>query len=83
MAVLNGIQNLEESPLSESIVANKFTLLGDVGEQVTFWAVLNNNVSAVRSIHDLYQRHHIGMGARLVMQLNLTLLELALTGLKA
>ena len=53
VAVFNGIQNLEESALGHGIVTHVLALLGDVGEQVTFWAVFNDNVCAVRSVHNL------------------------------
>jgi hypothetical protein len=53
MAVFNGIQNLEESALGHGIITDVFALLGDVGEQVTFWAVFDDNVCTVRSVHDL------------------------------
>lgn len=82
MAVLDGIQNLEESALGHGIVTNVLALFSDVGEQVTFWAVFNDNVCAVGGIHDLDQGNDIGMSAGLVVQLDLALLELSLAGLK-
>lgn len=83
VAVLDGIQDLEEGPLGKSIITNKLALFGDVGEQVTFGAVLNDNVGAVRGVHDLYQGNNIGMGTGLVVELDLPLLELVLPGLEA
>lgn len=52
VAVFHGIQDLEESALGHGIVTNVLALLGDVGEQVTFWAVFNDNVCAVGGVHD-------------------------------
>lgn len=83
MAVLDGIQNLEESALGQGIITNVLALLGDVGEQVAFWAVLNDYIRAIGRIHDLDQRHHIWVGTGLMMQLDFTLLELALARLEA
>ena len=82
VAVLNGIQDLEESPLGKGIITNVLALFGDVGEQVTLWAILNDNVCAVRGVHNLYQRNNIGMSTGLVVELDLPLLELLLSGLQ-
>jgi len=51
-------------------------------ENKTFRAVLDDDVGAVYSVHDLDQRDHVGVGARLVVELDLALLELALARLK-
>lgn len=83
VAVLNSIQDLKKSALSPVIVTNELALLSDVGKQITFRAVLDDNIGAVRSIHDLYQRNNVGVSASLVVELDLSLLELALTWLKA
>jgi hypothetical protein len=48
VAVLYGIQNLEESSLGKGIITNKLASFGDVGEEVSFRAVLDDNVCAVR-----------------------------------
>jgi len=82
VAVLDSIQDLEKSALGHGIVSNVLALLGDVGEQITFWAVFNDNVCAVGRIHDLDQRDDIRVSAGLVVQLDLTLLELSLARLK-
>jgi hypothetical protein len=82
VAVLNGIQDLEEGALDKIIIANVLALLGDVGEQVTFWAVLDYDIGAVWSIHDLDQRNYIGVSTGLVVELDLPLLELPLARLK-
>lgn len=83
VAIFNSIQDLKESTLSPLVIADEFALLGDVREQVTFWAVLNDDVGAVRSVHDLDQRNNVGVNAGLVVKLNLTLLKLVLTRLEA
>tara|TARA_R110002003_G_scaffold290_2_gene18531 strand:- start:20006 stop:20383 length:378 start_codon:yes stop_codon:yes gene_type:complete len=83
MAVLHGIQDLEERSLDKIIIANILALLSDVREQITFWAVLDYNIGAVGSVHDLDQGDYIGMCASLVMELDLPLLEFALARLEA
>ena len=83
MAVLHSVQDLEKGPLGKRIVANVLALLGDVREQVTFRAVLDDDVGAVRGVHDLYQGDNIGVGRGLVVELDLPLLELLLPGLQA
>lgn len=79
MAVLDGVQDLDKSALDHGIVPHKLALLGDVGEQVTFRAVFNDNIGAVWGVHDFDQGNHVGMGTGLVVELDLPLLELALT----
>jgi hypothetical protein len=83
VAVLDGIQNLKKGSLDKIIVANKLALLSDVGEQVTFWAVLDYNVGAIRGVHYLDQRDYIWMSASLMMELDLALLEFPLARLQA
>lgn len=83
VAVFNSIQDLEESTLSPVIVTNELALLSDVGKQVTFRAVLDHNVCAVRSVHDLDQGNNVRVRASLVVELDLALLKLALARLKA
>lgn len=82
MAVLHGIQDLEEGPLDQILIANVLALLSDVREQVTFRAVLHYNVSAIRSIHDLDEGDYIRVSTRLVVELDFSLLELPLPGFK-
>lgn len=82
MAVLHGIQDLEEGSLDQILVANVLALLGDVREQVTFWTVLHYNIGAIRSIHDLDEGDYVWVRTRLVVELDFSLLELPLTGLK-
>lgn len=83
VAIFNSIQDLEESTLSPIIVTNELALLSDVGEQVTFRAILHDNICAVRSVHNLDQGDNVRMSASLVVELDLALLKLALAWLKA
>jgi hypothetical protein len=82
VAVFDSIQDLEESALGHGIITHILALLGDVGEQITFWAVFNDNVCAIRGVHDLDQRNNVGMSTGLVMELDLSLLELPLARLQ-
>jgi hypothetical protein len=53
MAILNSIEELQENPLRQDVVAYKVAMLGDVREKVTLWAVLDNDISAVDGMQDL------------------------------
>jgi hypothetical protein len=83
MAILDSIQDLEESPLGKSIITNILSLFGDIRKEVTFGAVLNNNICAVWGVHDLGKGYHVGMGAGTMVELNFSLLEFSLTRLEA
>lgn len=74
MAVLNGIQDLKEHLLREFILTNVLTALCDIQEEVTLWAVLENNIDAVRVVHNLQHGHHIWVRRCVVVQANLSLL---------
>lgn len=54
MAVLDGVQELEENPSGQLIVANVVAPLGDVSEEVTFRAVLHDDERAIRGLDDLH-----------------------------
>ncbi len=79
MAILNGIQNLQEGMLGQLVVAHEQARLGDVGEQVTLWAKFHHDEGAVRAVQDAEQRDHIGMLASLVMESDLPALEASLS----
>jgi hypothetical protein len=83
MAVLHSVQDLQECSLDKIIIANILALLGDVREQITFWAVFDYNIGAIWSVHNFHQGYYIGMSAGLVMELDLSLLELPLARLKS
>jgi hypothetical protein len=83
VAVLYGIQDLEENTPGKFVIANVLSSFGDVGKEISLRAIFNDNICAVRSVHDLHQRDDIGMGTSTVMQLHLSLLELSLPRLQA
>lgn len=83
VAVLNSVQDLKESTFGPVIITNELALLSDVREEITFRAVLDDNVGAVRSVHDLNQRDNVRVRTSLVVELDLSLLKLALARLKA
>ena len=82
MTECNGIQDLEESPPNQLIVADIKAVLGDTRKEIALWAILKNHVGGIVRIHDLEQRNHIGMMAGLVVQLDLSLLESSLSGVQ-
>lgn len=83
VAVLNGIQNLQESMLGQLIIAHKSALFGDVGEQVALGTKFNHDERAVRAVQDAEQRDNIGMLAGLVVQGDLSSLEASLPGIQS
>lgn len=83
MAMLNSVQDLQESVLGHPVVTNKVTLLGNIGEQITFGAKLNDHKNAIRTVQDADQGNHIGMLASLVVQGDLAALEAVLARVQA
>lgn len=83
MAILYSIQDLEKSSLGESIVTNVLPSFCDVREKIALRAVLNDNICAVRRVHDLNQGNHIRVSTGLVVQLDFSLLELSLARFQA
>ncbi len=83
VAILDGIQNLQESMLGQVIVADEAALLGDIGEQVAFRTEFNHDERAVRTVQDAKQGDHIGVLAGLVVEGNLSSLETSLSGIQS
>ena len=83
VAELYGIQNLEESTLGQGIVADEVAFFGDAREQITFGTEFNDNIGTIGRIHNAHQGNHVGMLAGQVMQFDLPLLVLQLTGIKS
>ena len=52
MAKLYGIQDLEEHTLGQEVITDKVSLISDVREQVSFWAILHDDVGTIHGIHD-------------------------------
>ena len=55
MAILNGIQDLEERMLGELIVSNESAVLGDVREEVSFGTEFDDHKGAVRTVENTDQ----------------------------
>lgn len=72
--MFNGIQDLEENLLGQVILTNILASLGDVQEQVTFRAIFENNVDAIRLVHNLEHLDHIAVCGCQVVETNFTLL---------
>lgn len=75
VAVLDGVQDLEEDSLGKLILANVLSALGDVVEEIAFGAILQNNIDAVGAVHDPEHGDHVGMFRCLVVESNLAPLE--------
>ena len=52
MAVLHRVQDLQKGVLGQLIVANKSTVLGNIGEEVAFRTVFNHDKCAIRAFKD-------------------------------
>jgi hypothetical protein len=52
MAKLYSVQDLEEHTLGQEVIADKVSFIGNVREQVSFWAILHNDVGTIHGIHD-------------------------------
>lgn len=75
MAMLDCGKKLQKHVLGLEIITDVVAFLGDLGKQIAFLAVLENNVCALRAVQNLQEGNHIGMLARKVMQLDLAVLE--------
>ncbi len=82
MAEQHSIQDLEESMLGEIVVPNESALLSNVGEKIAFRAKFKDHKSAVGTVEDADQGHHVGMLASLVVESYLLALNSTLTGIK-
>lgn len=83
MAKLHGIQQLNKGTLGQKIIAHKLAPLSDIGKQVTLRTELEHDKGTVDRVHDADQRDHAGVVAGQVVQSDLPLLELALSGIQA
>lgn len=79
MAEVHGIQNLQEGTFGHEVITQIMAALRDIGKEITFGAEFEDYKGAVIGIHDLDQGDDIGMVARFMMELDLSLLELALS----
>ena len=83
VTVLDGIQELKKGGSGEVVIADVVAAVGDVCEEVAFWAVLEDDKGGVGIIDDVQHRHDAGMLAGLCVQVQLALLELALSVIEA
>ena len=83
VAKLNGIQKLQENVFGQAVVAYEMPLFGDIGEQVTFRAILDHHICAFWAVQNSHERNHIGMLTGLVMESNFCLLETSLSGIQS
>lgn len=82
VAVLDGIQDLEECALDQGIITHVSALLGDVGKQVTLGAVLQDHIGAVLVVDNLQHGDDIGVGGGGIVELDLAGLELLLAAVQ-
>lgn len=82
MAELYGIQELKEHTLDQGVIPDKVALVGDAGEQIAFGAELHHDVGTIRGVHDAIEGDDVGMLAGPVVETNLALLILELSGIQ-
>jgi hypothetical protein len=61
MAVFYGIQDLKKDSLGKIILTDILATLGDIVEQITLRAKLQNDIDTVGVVDDLQHRYHIRM----------------------
>lgn len=61
VAIFRGIQDLEEDTLDESIMTYISTALGNIGKEISFMEIVQDNIGAVRIIENLMHRDDIRM----------------------
>jgi len=83
VTIFNGIKDLEKSPLGKSIITDVLSSFGDIGKEISLRAVLNDDVRAIRRVHNFHQGNNIWVDTGLVVQLDFPLLELPLPWLQA
>ena len=83
MAEVDGVQYLQECLFDQEVIANVVATFGYTRKEITFRAVFQDDIGAIYGIHDLDQRNHVGMMARVVMQLHLPLLKSSLSRIQS
>lgn len=79
MAELYGIQYLEKDPLGQEVIADVMASLRDIRKEITIRTEFDDDKGRIDGIHDLDQRNHVRMMAGLMVQLDLPVLEFALS----
>lgn len=83
MAIPDGIQDLEERAFGLVIVTDIVIFFGDLGKQITFGTILENDERAFRAVQNLGHGNNVVVLAGPIMQLNFAFLELPLSGVEA
>lgn len=71
VAVFHGIQYLEKGPLDKSIIADIPPFFRDIGEEVPFSAIFQDNIGAVLVIDNFEHGHYVRVGGCSIMELDL------------
>lgn len=83
MAVLDGVDNLEEDATDEVVVAQVPLAVRDHPKQVALVAELEHDVGTCLVVDDVIQRRDVGVLRRRVVQVDLALLKAALSHVEA
>lgn len=82
VAVLHGIQDLEEGAPDKSIITHISPFFGDIREEVSLWAVFQHNIGAVLVVDNLQHGHYVRVGRGSIVELDLPGLELLLSAIQ-
>ena len=73
--MFHGIQNLEENILGHIILTHILSSFRYVEEEVTFWTIFQNDVNAVRVIHNFVHGNNVRVSGGEVVQTKFPVLE--------
>jgi hypothetical protein len=79
VAVFYRIQDLEKGSPDKAIITYVCASLGDIREEVSFWAIFQNNEGTFWIIHNLEHRDYVRMCGSAVMKLDFPGLEVPLS----
>lgn len=83
MAKLDGIQNLQEGMLGQTVISNETALFGDIGKKISFRAEFENHERAIWAVEDSDQGHNVGMLTGSVMESDFSSLDATLASVQA
>lgn len=75
VAVFYSVQDLKEYPLGKIVLTDILPALCDIEEEITLWAIFQDNKDAVRTVDDLQHGHNVGVGRSVPVQADFPGLE--------
>jgi hypothetical protein len=80
VAVLNRIEQLQEDVLDEFILAKVPALVEDLGEEVTVFAIVHNDICEIFVLNNTMEGNDVGVSGGELVETDLTQVQLASTG---